>query len=233
MMNPRMDHLPLARPYLDSLTTRELALLADKRGVDIPAGLDRIFIIEELLDYERAGEGEAEESFSESPDYLETAPIPRQYNVTFIDVMVRDPLWAFVFWEVKEHDRENFEKNPDFSGYFLRVSPAGEGKPRGDLSFTVQVDGGDTARYLGFSEYPPAGLRDGAFRVGLCAGLGGSWEALALSRSFRLPALQQKPPLDLDQELSPSLLALSGLNEFPILRNEDRMSHPRFSGGSC
>jgi hypothetical protein len=230
-----MDHLPLARPYLDSLTTRELALLADKRGLDIPAGLDRIFIIEELLDYERAeeAEGETEESFSESPDYLETAPIPRQYNVTFIDVMVRDPLWAFVFWEVKEHDRDNFEKDPDFSGYFLRVSPAGEGNPRGDLSFTVQVDSGDTARYLGFSEYPPAGLRDGAFRVELCVGFGGSWESLAVSRNFRLPALQKKPPLDPDQDPSPGLSVLSGLNDFPILRDADRMSHLRFSGGSC
>ncbi|MDR3173708.1 MAG: DUF4912 domain-containing protein [Treponema sp.] len=230
MMIPHMDHLPLARPYLDSLTTQDLARLADKCGIDIPAGLDRIFIIEELLDYERTEEEEqeTEESFSESPDYLETAPIPRQYNITFIDVMVRDPLWAFVFWEVKEHDRENFEKNPDFSGYFLRVSPAGNF--RGDLSFTVQVDSGDTARYLGFSEYPPEGIREGAFQVELCVGFGESWEALALSRSFRLPRLQKK--VILEQDLPPSLPLLSGLNEFPILRNADRMSHLRFSAGA-
>ncbi|MDR2746785.1 MAG: DUF4912 domain-containing protein [Treponema sp.] len=225
-----MDHLPLARPYLDSLTTQELARLADKYGIDIPADLDRIFIIEELLDYERGEEAEeeTESSFSGSPDYLETAPIPRQYNITFIDVMVRDPLWAFVFWEVKEHDREIFEKNPDFSGYFLRVSPAKEGNPLGDLSFTVQVDNGDTARYLGFSEYPPEGLRDGVFRVEFCVGFGGSWEALAVSRGFRLPRLQKKTIRD--QDPPPGLPLLSGLDEFPILRSADRMSHPRFSG---
>jgi hypothetical protein len=224
-----MDHLPLARPYLDSLTTQELARLADKRGIDIPAGLDRIFIIEELLDYERAEEEEqeTEESFSESPDYLETAPIPRQYNITFIDVMIRDPLWAFVFWEIKEHDRKDFEKNPDFSGYFLRLSPAGNS--RGDLSFTVQVDNSDTARYLGFSEYPPEGIREGAFQVELCAGFGENWEALAVSRSFRLPRFQKMAIPD--QGLPPSLPLLSGLNEFPILRSTDRMSHLRFSGG--
>jgi hypothetical protein len=225
-----MDHLSLARPYLDSLTTQELARIADACGIDIPAGLDRIFIIEELLDYERTEEAEqeTEESFSESPDSLETAPIPRQYNITFIDILVRDPLWAFVFWEIKGHDKENFEKNPDFSGYFLRLSPAGKGNSRGDISFTVQVDAGDTARYLGFSEYPPEGFRDGAFRVELCAGFGGSWEALAVSRNFRLPALQKKTIVD--QEPPPSLPALSGLNEFPILRNADRISHLRFSG---
>jgi hypothetical protein len=227
-----MDHLPLARPYLDSLTTQELARMADDRGIDIPADLDRIFVIEELLDYERAEEAEkeTEDSLSESPDYLETAPIPRQYNITFIDVMVRDPLWAFVFWEVKEHDREIFEKNPDFSGYFLRVSPVGEEDSRGDLSFTVQVDGGDAGRYLGFSEYPPEDLREEAFRVELCAGFGGTWEALAVSRSFRLPRLQKTIPPDQESALLPSLPVLSGLNEFPILRSADRMSHPRFSG---
>ncbi|MDR0643193.1 MAG: DUF4912 domain-containing protein [Treponema sp.] len=228
-----MDCLPLARPYLDSLTTRELARMADMCGIDIPAGLDRVFIIEELLDYERSEEEEeqeTEESLSESPDYLETAPIPRQYNITFIDVLVRDPLWAFVFWEIKEHDRESFEKNPEFSGFFLRVSPAGEGNSRGDFFFTVQVDSGDTARYLGFSEYPPEGLRKEAFRVELCAGFGGRWEALAVSRSFRLPGLQKKTILN--QEPPPSLPVLSGLNEFPILRNAERMSHPRFSSGA-
>jgi hypothetical protein len=230
-----MDHLPLARPYLDSLTTQELTRMADERGIDIPAGLDRIFIIEELLEYERADEGDEEEdSLAESPDYLETAPIPRQYNITFIDVMVRDPLWAFVFWEVKEHDREVFEKNPDFSGYFLRLSPPGEippGEfPPGDLSFTVQLDNNDTGRYLGFSEYPPEGFRDGAFQVELCAGFGRSWEVLAVSRSFRLPRLQKKILPGEESVLPPSLPILSGLDEFPILRNADRMSHPRFSG---
>jgi hypothetical protein len=229
-----MDCLPLARPYLDSLTTQELARMADDRGIDIPAGLERIFIIEELLDYERAekAERETEESLTEFPDCLETAPIPRQYNITFIDVMVRDPLWAFVFWEVKEHDRESFEKNPDFSGYFLRVSPEGRGNSPGDLSFTVQIDGGDAGRYLGFSEYPPEGFRDEAFQVELCAGLGGAWEVLAVSRSFRLPRLQKLTVSEQENALPPSLPVLSGLNEFPILRSADRMSRLRFSGAA-
>jgi hypothetical protein len=238
-----MDHLLLARPYLDSLTTQELARIADDCGIDIPSGLDRVFIIEELLDYERAEEAErqTEDSLAESPDFLETAPIPRQYNITFIDVMVRDPLWAFVFWEVKEHDRGLFERDPDFSGYFLRLGPAGKDSPGqrfsgevppGDLSFTVQIDGGDSARYLGFSEYPPESCREGDFQVELCAGLGGNWEVLAVSRSFHLPRLQKMIFPDPENAPSPSLAVLSGLNEFPILRSADRMSHLRFSGGA-
>lgn len=222
----------LARPYLDSLTTQELALIADDCGIDIPADLDRIFIIEELLDYQRAEEAEqaeGEEDLSESPCYPETICIPRQYNINFIDVMVRDPLWVFAFWEIKEHDRDMFEKNPAFSGCFLRVSPAGEGKAQGD--FTVQVELGDTARYLGFSGYLPEGRGGGCFRVELCAGFEGRWEALAASRIFRLPALQERVFPAQEGAAPPSLPVLSGLNEFPIIRNADRLGNFRFSGG--
>ncbi|MDR1444594.1 MAG: DUF4912 domain-containing protein [Treponema sp.] len=225
-----MNQARLVRPYLDSLTTQDLARIADNCGIDIPPNLERIFIIEELLDYARMEEDEEEETLAESPDYLETAPIPRHYNITFIDVMIRDPLWVFVFWEVKEYDRDIFENDPDFSGYYLRVIPAGEG-PRlpKDQFFMVQVGPDDTARYLGFSEYPA--LPERGFRVELFASFGGRNEILAVSRVFRLPVLPGKvvhSPDAADSSL-PSLVSLSGLNDFYILRDTDRRPQRRYS----
>jgi hypothetical protein len=234
MMVPYMDQACLVRPYLDSLTTQELARIADNCGIDIPPSLERIFIIEELLDYARMEEDEEEEeTLAESPDYLETALIPRHYNITFIDVMIRDPLWVFVFWEVKEHDRDIFEKDPDFSGYYLRVIPVGEGPPvPRDQPFMVRVDPDDTARYLGFSDYPARPGRE--FRVEIFAGFTGFTEKneiLAVSRVFCLPELPGKAVHDQDTADSPfpSLAALSGLNDFPILRDTDRRPHRRYS----
>ncbi|MDR1147291.1 MAG: hypothetical protein LBK66_01525, partial [Spirochaetaceae bacterium] len=49
---PGMDGCRMIRRYLESLTTRELAALADKAGIDIPPELDRIFIIEAILEAE-------------------------------------------------------------------------------------------------------------------------------------------------------------------------------------
>jgi hypothetical protein len=219
-----MDQACLARPYLDSLTTRELARIADTCGIDIPPGLDRNFIIGELLDYARAEEENGEE-LAESPDYQETAPIPRRYHITFIDVMIRDPLWVFVFWEVKEHDREIFEAEEGFSGYYLRVIPAGGPVPK-DWSFTVRVEPGDTARYLGFSDCPP---RAGGFRVELRVVYGGGDELLALSGIFKLPRLADKAVQEGAE--SPSLRSLSGMNDFPILRDTERPPCRRFSPG--
>jgi hypothetical protein len=234
MMVPYMDQACLVRPYLDSLTTQELARIADNCGIDIPPSLERIFIIEELLDYARLEDEDAEEegTLEESPDYLETAPIPRRYNITFIDVMIRDPLWVFVFWEVKEHDRDIFEKDSGFSGYYLRVIPAGDGPPvPKDLSFMVRVDPDDTARYLGFSEYPAQPGR--GFRVELFAAFEGRNEVLAVSRVFRFPGLPGKAVQDRDSagSLPLSLASLSGLNDFPILRDTDRRPQRRYSCG--
>ncbi|MDR2375441.1 MAG: DUF4912 domain-containing protein [Treponema sp.] len=227
-----VDKSRLVRPYLDSLTTRELVRIADSCGIDIPSYLERIFIIEELLDYARAeedGDEDGGESLVESPDYLETAPIPRRYNITFIDVMIRDPLWVFVFWEVKEHDGEIIEMDPDFSGYYLRVKPERENGPvRKDFPSMIQIDPGETARYLGFSEYP---ARSGGFRVELCAVLGGRTDVLAVSRVFRLPGLPGKAVHDWEGANPPPLLSLSGLNDFPILRDMDRLPYRRFSCG--
>jgi hypothetical protein len=214
---------------LDSLTTQELARIADSRGIDIPPNLDRIFIIEELMDYARAEaedrEGD-EDAIIELADPLETSPIPRQYNITFIEVMIRDPLWAYVFWEIKEHDRNMFERDPNFSGYYLRVNPmAQDGSVFADQSFTVQVDNTDSARYLGLQEQG-----GGRFQVALCAGLGEKSETLASSRIFCLPKLPAQAVFERESGESP-LSVLSGSEDFRVLRNADRQTRLRFLSG--
>jgi len=176
---------PVTRAYLKSLTTDDLIKMADNLGVDVPFDLDRIFIIEEILDIIR----EEEERSSLSPEIEmvdsginESVPLPRQYNITFIKVLVRDPLWAFVLWEIKSQDKEQLEKSQDFSGYYLKVSPvggstAGSSQPRtsgrdfhpnkadnvsrsildAEGVFTVPVGTEDNAWYLGFNPSPVTG----------------------------------------------------------------------------
>jgi hypothetical protein len=214
------------RPYLESLTNDELISLADRFGIDIPPELERIFIIEGLLDI-AAEEAEASEEEAQSEetalveaDIHEPVPLPRQYNITFIEVMIRDPLWVFTFWEVKNHDKELYEKAADFEGYHLKVSPlAMPGVPEQDNSFTVPVGISDTAWYLGF---PPSG---GRFKVELCVSLKNEAIVLATSHPFKLPKLFDAPNLG-EAESPPvyenPLLQLSGMEDFPVLRNGDR-----------
>jgi hypothetical protein len=215
----QMDDCRFAWPYLESLATHELAALADKFGIDIPPGLERNFIIEELLDLR--DEEEPEPPSLEEAYFLESVPLPKQYNITFINVLIRDPLWAFAFWEVKAHDKEIHEKAPDFEGYFLRVIPEPAVVPaavlpfEGEASFTIAVGIQDSAWYLGF---PPEG---GCFRVELCVKRGNFEVVLAASKSFKLPRLFASPGT---MEVPNPLALLSGLEELPIVRNEDRLS---------
>ncbi|MCL2130696.1 MAG: DUF4912 domain-containing protein, partial [Treponema sp.] len=151
-----MDEIPFTRAHLESLSTDELIKIADNYGVDIPFGLDRIFIIEELLeiiaDDDDQGENPQEKDLVDG-GLIESVPLPKQYNITFIEVMVRDPLWIFVFWEVKSQDKEVFEKSPEFDGYCLKVFRAEKVKKENeaDVIFRVPVKPSDSAWYIGFT----------------------------------------------------------------------------------
>jgi hypothetical protein len=210
----------LTRPYLETLTTPELLRLADTVGIDIPPELDRIFIVEELLeaDFEDEDENDAFEDIVIPPRKLaekrltEPVPLPKQYNITFLEVMLRDPLWVFTFWEVKNAEKELYEHELDFEGYQLRiVSENALEEP-----FTIPVGARDDAWYIGF---PPEG---GRFTVELCVKKGEEAITLAVSRPFSMPRLFN-PTVDTILFENP-LIRLSGLADFAILRNVDRES---------
>jgi hypothetical protein len=230
------------------LTTKEPIKLADSYGVDIPFDLDRVFIIEQLLDivFEDETEEEDPKPALVEADIPEPAPLPRQYNITFIEVMIRDPLWVFAFWEIKCSDRDVFEKSPDFGGYYLDVyrgdraspfSPPVNSPPspanRSGMTefFTVPVGPDDNAWYLGF---PPEREKGPAFyQVELSVSLGNHREALALSRPFRLPRLLGLPACTEEKEASEvyknPLLKLSGVEDLRVLRDGERIT--RIKGG--
>jgi hypothetical protein len=189
--------------------------MADRSGIDIPPDLDRVFIVQELLE-------------SSGGDYREASPLPgteapeispvKQYNSTCVEVLIRDPLWVFVFWDINSHDRERFEGDPDFNGYCLRVLSPELPVNSADCTFSVRVGLNDTSWYLGF---PSAG---GGHRVELCV-LAEERIVLAVSRPFTLPALLDRPGGG--REIERPLITLSGRDAFPVLRNTERQSRLR------
>ena len=227
----------LTRVYLESLSSGELLKLADRFNVDIPAGLERILVIEELLESAYGNEERGKLFDDLEYNFLEAAALPKQYNISFIDVMIRDPLWAFVFWEIKNHDREAYEKQANFDGYCLIVIPinganslngaAPGSKRNADDRFIVPINLSDSGLYLNF---PPA---EGLYRIELCAVIGGKTAPLIISGSFRLPNLpesqNQRAIVSREfQDIYNSRLAcLSGALEFPVIRNSDRLIRAR------
>ena len=229
-----MDETPISRVYLESLTTDELISMADKFGVDIPYGLDRIFIIEELLEIvlEDNESNDAREMDLLDSGLIESVPLPKQYNITFIEVIVRDPLWAFVFWEIKAQDKEELEKAQNFEGYFLKVSPciaaAETGRNEAEGIFSVPVSPNDTAWYLGFTPEKKDGAppdRQPQYKVELCAVIKGEETILAVSLPFCLPGLHE---VSQGNSVNGNPLGpLSGSRDFHIIRNGERLSRSK------
>jgi hypothetical protein len=221
MDNMTFDNL--SRPLLERLSNSELIKLAEDMGIDIPPGLERIFIIEELLLESASLNQEKKEEIEINPSYSEPVALPKQYNFSFIDVIIRDPLWVYVFWEIKGQDREAFENAADFNGYCLRVIPLEEGEifPKSmDNSFTVSVDTDDTARYLGLAEHSSQAA--GRYVIKLSALKGEAEIQIAASLPFNLPRLIENGCI-CDLESVP-LVRLSGVQDLLTIKNTDRES---------
>jgi hypothetical protein len=215
--------VPVSRPWLESLSTDELIKLADTYGIDIPPGLERIFIIEELLEITSMDNLEITSDIEENPSYSEAALLPKQYNISYIEVIIRDPLWVFVFWEVKGHDREIHENANDFKGYCLRLIPFDEqnNEPKSnENSFTVSVGAEDCARYLGFTEHPPQDSNCYIVKLGVIRG--DNELPIVSSLPFYLPKLSENE--NIASLCNNPLIRLSGIQDLTITKNTDRQS---------
>jgi hypothetical protein len=203
----------LSRSKLEGLSSDELIRLADSFGIDIPPGLERIFIIEELLEYSNTDEQQVKDDLEVVPAFPETAALPKQYNISFIEVIIRDPLWAFVLWEIKAHDRETHEAADDFKGYCLSVIQLDEGE-----TFRVPVSADDSARYLGFAEH--SSKAQGRYKINLCVLRGDQEVQIASSAPFCLPRLIDNEEIYKMKEIP--LLRLSGVHDLSITKSTDR-----------
>ncbi len=226
---------------LNGLSIEALYALADKMGLDLPTGLDRLFIVEALIEAfqedeeERKSTGDAadhmeEKKFSgseldEIDASLDVAPcIESRYNETVIHVIARDPAWAFVFWDVRDEELDAIKANDGFSSLFLRVVKEPGYESRDSVAFEVLVGDSDDHWYLHLPE------EDRSYRVDLYARTGSRTRLLAHSPIIRTPRALIADSLP---DLGPGaaeLAALSGLVSLEIVPAPER--HPsRILGG--
>lgn len=212
---------------LNALSTEALYALAEKMGLDLPAELERVFIIEALIEAfeedseERRSTGDAavhieEKKYSgseldEIDASLDAAPcIVNRYNETIIHAIVRDPEWAFVFWDIKDEDFEAIKACETASSLFLRVIKEPDLDGKGASSFEVTVGEHDDHWYLHLPD------QDRAYRIDLYAKCGSHPRLLARSSVIRTPrGLLADALSDLDPVVS-RLAALSGLASLEI-----------------
>jgi hypothetical protein len=152
----------MTKESLQSIPLEELAALAREQGYEEEGAVDRATLTEFILEShkDRAREKEQENSPSvrvEDSKYqltdtesntsvdLDLYPIENRYNQTKIVFMVRDPHWAFAYWELDDSAREKISKNNVSQQLILRVHEA-ESIQRS--SFDIPIQFGDSSWYI-------------------------------------------------------------------------------------
>lgn len=223
----------------EALSLEELYALADRTGLDLPPGLERPFVIEEVLavleedsEDRRASQGEAlhidEKKYSGlRMDDIEVdsgtdGSLPSRYNETMIHAVVRDPSWAFAYWDVSDAELSVLRGEDLATGLFLRVVETGGANSEIHHEyFDIPVSDEDLQWYINL---PRPGVR---FRIDLCARRSPQSvkiRILARSNEVESPRQTLSPP---PQGLEPpvyELLALSGADD--IVADEEGEGNP-------
>lgn len=209
-----MENIPISLSYLETLSTADLLELAEEYDLDIPEQLNRRFIISELLEIADELNDElnqnSNDDFEENTENFETTKeLPFTYNETTIDVVLRNPAWAYVYWDISVADLQDVINVKDFSKLLLRVhfwESETADKIEDVCELTISVE--DRAQYI----FLPAGKK--YFSIDLVAEFF-SVEPQKLSTS-RLVAIPAGAPVisleSLDKPVSP-ILQLSGMQE--------------------
>lgn len=94
------------RSYLETLSFDDLTKLADDYGIEVPQDLDRRFLIAELLEYSHEFDNTTEDMVIKSDDEESVSydVFPKSYNETEISCVLRNPIWAYVFWSISDND---------------------------------------------------------------------------------------------------------------------------------
>ncbi len=109
---------------LQSLSTTMLLEMAGRLGLEIPSGLERPFIIEEILEAqedERTRVAESSLNSLSNIDNLPSDPLvgteqgdkgeapnaqlrELRYNESSIQAILKDPAWAYLYWDLREDE---------------------------------------------------------------------------------------------------------------------------------
>lgn len=207
-----MESVALNRAYLETLSFLDLVKIADREGIDVPEDFNRNFLIDEILEVTEYKKNFEKEEMIISDDEIITTPnelIPRAYNSTEVQIMLRNPAWAFIYWNISDADRIALDK-AFISEMKLRINSYSEkDQLKPDEFFDIMISKEDNGQYV----LLPAGKK--FFRVDLLFNIDGIIDILSSSRVLEMPQgserfVELRPGKK--EDMSP-IMELSGMNE--------------------
>ena len=194
------------KSYLQTLSTDALFTLADQYGLFLSSDLTRHLLIGELLDLD---DGFANDEYS--GDSIAAATKPHEaaysYNLTEIRVLLKNPLWFFVFWDFHKRLFTELTEAKDFSSFSLRVHSIDPDDVSKSVDFfDIQVPTEDRKRYVHVS------FDECMHRIDLLARFtNGHEQVLAQSRIVSMQRRNIPQRLCIPQNAVNKVINLSGL----------------------
>jgi hypothetical protein len=221
----------MIRQHLAELSLEGLMRVASRHEVDVEPDVDRDDLIEALIDAIEEAQEERErlnnhpvkvqrvkyeltrdDEVPQDSGFFGDVDLPERYNDTRIVLMLRDPAWAFSYWDIRKSKRREYQNASQFDGIFLRVielEDASEREFRIRDAFEIPVKLEDSSWYI----HLPS--QDTIYRIQLIAKNAHRRELLAVSNSVSIPRGGFVAAEEVDERCR-KILAFSGLKHLDV-----------------
>ena len=220
---------------LQRCTMKSLREIAEKAGIVLAGKINKDILIDLILEALEEDREERDRTnnpamrirekkydilMEEDPESVESVkfPLPEHYNETKIVLLLRDPYWAFAYWDIKTADIEELKtlyRNPTLCLRVRCISDQGCRSTEGNF-FDIPVEFGDRNWYINL---PAAGS---SYEIDLIGRNRTAQKVLCRSNRIQSPAFDI-PETGTEQALKDTgndLVLLSKLynfgDEFPL-----------------
>jgi hypothetical protein len=220
----------MIRDRLEALSLESLRRIADHYDVDVTADMSREILVDLIFDAieEHRLEKEASDTnpvkveekkyvlfegaeLEGVHDFPDDAELPEDYNETRIVLLVRDPAWAFAYWEVGQSTLDELGET-DESGLdlVLRVTGSEDHGLSKSEQFDIPVQGTDRNWYINLPK------PETYYRIDLIARGEEGETLLASSNTILVPPGSLSDERDDAVSASDHVLAYSGLDKLDV-----------------
>jgi hypothetical protein len=144
----------------------------------------------------------------------EEVELPESYNETRVVLMLRDPSWAFAYWDLRESDRREFRRSESFEGLLLRVFSMDEPDTRLEdarQQFDIPVTLLDSRWYINLPD------QETLYRLALYGRMGGAERQLALSNVIAVPrGMIADEPHGESEDAGDEVIAQTGIQDLDL-----------------
>jgi uncharacterized protein len=217
----------MKRERLEELSFETLVRVASQYDIEVDPSLSRLELIEQVVEAIVESQTEREASDNDQTkierhkyriidseelyyDPDDTYVLPKSYNKTRVVLMLRDPAWAFAYWELAEALVQLLESRVQFDGLVLRVDQLDSLEAVVD-SFDIPVQLSDLQWYIHLPE------RNTRYRASLVSRVDGEEETHATSGTIMVPpGTVVEADEETNTDRSDRVLAYSGLDRLGV-----------------